>query len=402
MLLSDDATNGQQLIALLCLPIVPLGVVHDPETTPHPNSKCTRASSLTTSTMSVEVHPYNPSWPLQFLEIKQRLESLLVGVPYLSIEHVGSTSVPGLAAKPIIDVDILVTRDNVRPALDALISNGHFVDLGELGIVDRWCVKDPIQQPRRNVYMCVDGAFQTRNHLAVRDTLRQNAALRDEYAAVKLDLAAKQTNIVDYVEAKSPVVEKILKAAGVLTDDELAAIGKANQKNERHGAVKTDRLVLREFVWADDEPFFQLESQEQVVRYQTWAPRTRDQARDGVAKTIRNAQAVPRTHVELAVEYGGKFVGRVGANVRREGKPHADLWFSFLPAVQGMGLATEAMEAFIPLLGRPLELEIECDPRNTGSWKLAERLGFEKFELTERAFECKGEWVDSLVYRKHV
>lgn len=352
--------------------------------------------------MCVEVHPYDSSWPAQFLEIRQRLEFLLSGVSYKSIEHVGSTSVPGLAAKPIIDVDIIVTRENVHPAITALVSKGHFIDMGELGIIDRWCLKDPLQDPRRNVYVCVDGAFQTRNHLGLRDTLRQDAALREEYASVKMDLAAKGTNIVDYIEAKSAIVEKILKKAGLLNDEELAAIGKANKKDERFGAIKTPRLVLREFTWDDDEAFFQLESQEAVARYQTWPARTKDQAREEVAKTVRNSSTVPRTHVELAVEYEGRFVGRVGANVRRDGEPHADLWFSFLPTVQGKGFATEAMRAFVPLLGSPLELEIECDPRNLGSWRLAERLGFERFGLTERAFECKGEWVDSLVYRKHV
>jgi RimJ/RimL family protein N-acetyltransferase len=52
--------------------------------------------------------------------------------------------------------------------------------------------------------------------------------------------------------------------------------------------------------------------------------------------------------------------------------------------------------------GGPMELEIECDPRNTGSWKLAERLGFEEHSLTKNVQEIKGEWVDSLVYRKTV
>lgn len=352
--------------------------------------------------MSVQVHPYNSSWPLQFEAIKVRLASLLAGVTYKSIEHVGSTAVPGLAAKPVIDVDIIVTRENVRLVIDALVSKGDFIDMGELGMVDRWCLKDPEQEPKRNVYVCVDGAFQTRNHLGLRDTLRENTALRDEYAAVKLDLAAKDTNIVDYIEAKSAIVEKILRTAGLLSDDELAAVAKANRKNERFGAIKTERLVLREFVLADDEPFFELERQDEVARYQTWPPRTRAQAGEEVAKTVRNAAAVPRTHVELAVEYEGKFIGRVGANVKRGANAHADLWFSFLPNYQGQGFAKEAMGAFIPLLGAPLELEIECDPRNTGSWKLAERLEFDRFELTEKAFECKGEWVDSLVYRKNV
>jgi GrpB-like predicted nucleotidyltransferase (UPF0157 family)/RimJ/RimL family protein N-acetyltransferase len=351
--------------------------------------------------MSVEVHPYNPAWPSQFLAIKSRLENLLKDVPYNRIEHVGSTAVPALSAKPIIDIDIIVARPQVRPVIAALVSAG-FIDMGELGIVDRWCMKDSDQEPRRNVYVCVEDAFQTRNHLGLRDTLRQNEALREEYAAVKMELAAKGVDIVQYGEAKSVVVGKILEVAGVLSGEELEEIARANKKGERFGAVRTDRLVLREFVWADEEAYFGLESREEVVRYQMWGPRTRGQASEEVAKIVRGSSAVPRTHVELAVEYEGMFIGRVGANVKREGNAHADLWFSFLPEYHGKGLATEAMGAFIPLLGCPLELEIECDPRNTGSWKLAERLVFERFELTKRAFECKGEWVDSLVYRKQV
>jgi len=101
-------------------------------------------------------------------------------------------------------------------------------------------------------------------------------------------------------------------------------------------------------------------------------------------------------------------MGRVGAALsHHEGSVHFNMWFSFLPSVQGKGYATEAMEAFIEELirsrdGGDVEFEIECDPRNVGSWKLAERLGFEKHGLVERAYESKGEWVDSLVYRKIV
>ncbi|KAF2439430.1 hypothetical protein P171DRAFT_316959, partial [Karstenula rhodostoma CBS 690.94] len=126
------------------------------------------------------------------------------------------------------------------------------------------------------------------------------------------------------------------------------------------------RLVLREFGPGDAEAYFTLESQDSVVRYQTWGPRTRTQAGSEVARIIEASEAVPRTHVELAVECGGAFIGRVGANVQRA-RPRADLWFSFLPGWQGKGFATEAMEAFVALLGGPLELEIECDPRNAGS-----------------------------------
>lgn len=354
--------------------------------------------------MTVVVEQYNEKWPLEFKIIKKELEAHLQGVDILSIEHVGSTSIPGLAAKPIIDIDIIVSRSNVQAASDALVSNS-FTYLGELGIEDRHAVKDPNQSPPRNIYICVEGAFQTRNHLAVRDTLRENAQLREEYGKVKLELAAKGTNIIDYVEAKGPFLQKVLAASGLLTKEELASIHTTNLKGQLFGATKTERLVLREFAWTDVEPFHTLESNPEVVRYQTWPPRTMQQANEEVVKIMQNAIAPTRTHVELAVtlQATSEFIGRVGANVNRSSSPpHADLWFSFMPASQGKGFATEAMKTFIPLLGPGLELEIECDPRNEGSVKMAERLGFKRTGLVDKAFECKGEWVGSAVYQKTV
>jgi len=359
--------------------------------------------------MAVTVEPYNPAWPSQFESIKADLQPHLASVNIISIEHVGSTSVPNLAAKPIIDIDIIVTRENAQPAINALVANANFVHLGDLGIADRHALKDPNQSPKRNIYVCVEGALHTRNHIGVRDTLRVNSALRDEYGAFKSQIATQGTNIVDYVEAKSGILQKILKAAGLLNEEELLEIEAVNKKGERVGAVKTERLLLREFVLADEKGCFELESKEEVVRYQMYGPLSEKEARERVVIIIRSSCAVPRTHIELAVELDGNFIGRVGAQLKQGAGDskgvahcHADLWFSFLPEHQGKGFATEALQTFIPLLGGPLELEIECDPRNEGSWKLAERLGFSKISLTEKVYECKGEWVDSLVYRKSV
>jgi RimJ/RimL family protein N-acetyltransferase/GrpB-like predicted nucleotidyltransferase (UPF0157 family) len=349
--------------------------------------------------MSLEAHPYNPTYPSQYLALKSKLEDILKHVAYTRIAHIAG---PSLSAKPSEHIQVIVARPHVRPAIAALVSAG-FVDMGELGSVDRWCVEDPEQEPGRDVYICVEDGVSTRNHLVLRGTLQQDEAVQAESAEVKREVAAEGMDSMEYGEAKSVVVGKALVMAGMLSrDEEMDVIAKADEKAKRFRAVRTGRLMLREFEWADEEAYFRLESREEVVRYQTWGPRTREQASEEVAKIVRGSCAVPRTHVELAVEYEGVFIGRVGANVKREGTPHADLWFSFLPEWQGKGLAAEAMRAFIPLLGRPLELEIECDPRNTGSWKLAERLAFERLELTERAFECKGEWVGSLVYRKQI
>ncbi|KAF2848382.1 acyl-CoA N-acyltransferase [Plenodomus tracheiphilus IPT5] len=368
--------------------------------------------------MSVVVEQYDPKWPVEFESIKSDLVKYLQGVDYLSIEHVGSTSVPGLAAKPVIDVDIIVTREHVQSAIGALIEHGNYDYLGELGITDRHSFKDPKQSTRYNIYVCVDNVVQTRNHLVLRDTLRSNTELRDEYARVKLELAARSTNIIDYMVGKGTVIQKILKTSGLLTDDELLSIRKANVKGERYGAINTPRLLLREFVMKDIAGYYELESSEENAKYQDWPPRTQEQARQLVLDNIRNHNDVPRTIYELAVEHEGRFIGRVGAKTSQANSDslpgektikhvtHANLWFSFLPSVQGKSFATEAMAAFIDALKDRLqgegkvELEIECDPRNEGSWKLAERLGFERYSLTKEAYESKGVWVDSLVLRK--
>ncbi len=144
------------------------------------------------------------------------------GVPVVAIEHVGSTSVPGLAAKPIIDCDIVVAQIHVAAASMALVSLG-FAPLGELGIPERWAFKEPASLSGTNTYVIVDGCLSLRNHLGLRDVLRADATLRDEYAAVKRAAGARAATIDEYGQAKSGNIQKILAAAG-LTDAERASI----------------------------------------------------------------------------------------------------------------------------------------------------------------------------------
>ncbi len=157
--------------------------------------------------------------------------------------------------------------------------------------------------------------------------------------------------------------------------------------------LETERLFLREFTMDDVPSLHALESIPEVVRYQTYEPRTFEQAREVVEEIVRGQDRLPRRHVELAVFHEDAFLGRVGAWIE-DGK--AALWYAFLPGAQGRGYATEAVRALIATLDAD-RLTIECDPRNEPSWRLAERLGFVRESLAERAYECKGEWVDSLV-----
>jgi GrpB-like predicted nucleotidyltransferase (UPF0157 family) len=177
--------------------------------------------------MAIEVLPYSEDWPAQFERVAAILRAALAGVPGASVEHVGSTSVPGLAAKPIIDIDVLVEPPEVPAAVTALESVGY-THRGDLGVTGREAFQAPDQDPRRNVYVCQNGTLNVRNHLAVRDVLRRRDDLRDEYAAVKLSLAADPNMDIDtYIARKSQVLQKIL-AESELTDEERLLIWKLN------------------------------------------------------------------------------------------------------------------------------------------------------------------------------
>jgi GrpB-like predicted nucleotidyltransferase (UPF0157 family) len=136
--------------------------------------------------------------------------------------HVGSTSVPGLAAKPVIDCDIVVARPDVA-ATSAVLAGLGFRPLGELGIPLRWAFKEPERLAGTNTYVVVAGSLVLRNHLAVRDILRADPALRERYAAVKRRVGAVAADIDEYGRGKNDTVQQILAAAG-LTDAERASI----------------------------------------------------------------------------------------------------------------------------------------------------------------------------------
>ena len=169
--------------------------------------------------MSIEVVAYDPSWQDRFEKVAAALSGALADGPAASVEHVGSTSVPGLAAKPILDIDVIVAPEDVPSAVAALVRIGY-VHRGDLGVAGREAFFAQDEDPRRHVYVCAAGTLNVRNHLAVRDVLRRRDDLRDEYAAVKLALAAEPDMDIDtYIARKSDVLQKVLAVAD-LTDAE--------------------------------------------------------------------------------------------------------------------------------------------------------------------------------------
>lgn len=166
--------------------------------------------------MKVVVEEYNPKWAIQFQTLKEELEDVLRGVKYLSIEHIGSTSVPRLAAKPVIDLSVISEPTDVGPAIEASTSRGGYTYLGEMGIPDRHAFRKRGVLPARHLYVSVAGCQSIRNHLGVRDICRKKPEVRDAYGQVKLELSQRDWKDVDeYCEAKNDILGWVLEQAGI-------------------------------------------------------------------------------------------------------------------------------------------------------------------------------------------
>lgn len=165
----------------------------------------------------VVVQPYSVDWPRQFDAVRDALRGAFASVEDVAIEHIGSTSVPALAAKPVIDV--LVGAPSL-PYIEERITL-----LGALGFeyvakyeaelpMRRYFVKSAIRSHRIHVHAVVQGSTIWREHLAFRDTLRANTALRSEYQALKLQLAARfADDKAAYTEGKDRFIKAVLRTA---------------------------------------------------------------------------------------------------------------------------------------------------------------------------------------------
>ena len=166
---------------------------------------------------TIVVEPYDPAWQRAFEEIRKEIDAAL-GTLAIGIEHVGSTSVQGLSAKPIIDIDVVI-RD--RAELDDVVSalgGIGYRHKGDMGISGREAFdydgKEHLMP--HHLYVCTRDLPELKRHIAFRDYLRKHPDAVKEYSRIKAEGAELYPHDIDrYIEHKSPFIQGIYERLGV-------------------------------------------------------------------------------------------------------------------------------------------------------------------------------------------
>lgn len=161
----------------------------------------------------VEIVAYDDAWPRAFVEMSKHLATLL-GSAVIAIDHIGSTAVPGLFAKPIIDIDVTVRGPEAIAVGSAVLVADGFASRGNRYDDGVWAF---IRQgsPGQRVYLCPPDNDTHRRRLTFRDQLRQSRETADAYAALKRSLAATFAFDGDsYTAAKRQFIDDVVNRAG--------------------------------------------------------------------------------------------------------------------------------------------------------------------------------------------
>ena len=174
------------------------------------------------------IEKYSPDWPRFFKDIKREIENALYGIEY-NIEHIGSTSVPYLDAKPIIDIDIIYSTQADFLRIKAGLEKAGYYHNGDQGIKDRevfkrdgQSVNEILDSVKHHLYVCPVNSQALERHLLSRDYLKKNNWARLEYQQMKYELAEKANqNRKRYAELKELKINSFI--------DRIIALEKANR-----------------------------------------------------------------------------------------------------------------------------------------------------------------------------
>ena len=168
-------------------------------------------------TKRVVVVSYDEAWKNAFEKIKTEIEAE-IGDLIIGIEHVGSTSVEGMSAKPCIDIDVIIKDYSVFGEIVRKLGAIGYIHEGDLGIKDREAFKyaDKPHLMTHHLYVCPRDSEELHRHIVFRDFLRKNSEAVKEYSMVKEKAAALfPDEIEQYFAFKAPCIEELYKECGL-------------------------------------------------------------------------------------------------------------------------------------------------------------------------------------------
>jgi GrpB-like predicted nucleotidyltransferase (UPF0157 family) len=168
-------------------------------------------AATSTTPEPIVISEYDAAWPRRFHQLAAPLRAAVVDIGG-QVEHVGSTSVPGLAAKPIIDIDVIVPTPQHVPAVIERLRGLGFTYQGDKGIAGREAFLWPAGAEPHHVYVVVAGSDPHVAHIRFRDLLRHDPDAVAEYVALKRELAVRyQQDRLGYTDAKTDFIVSLLK-----------------------------------------------------------------------------------------------------------------------------------------------------------------------------------------------
>ncbi len=177
--------------------------------------------------MTKFIEPYNPNWKTEFENIKQVIATELSDIiPQVDIQHVGSTSIQGLFAKPILDIDIIISDKALLDDITKRLQKIGYNAKGEQGIPGRFAFRQkseltPITTNKRkwqlhHLYVCYSDSLALKNHLLFRDILNSNEELKEKYSEFKKSLTDNfAVTREEYTSKKTEFIISVLETAGL-------------------------------------------------------------------------------------------------------------------------------------------------------------------------------------------
>lgn len=168
-------------------------------------------------TKQVLVVPYDPNWNRNFEAIRSEIETAL-GHLVVAVHHVGSTSVSGMSAKPVIDLDVEIRSMRDFCAVRDRLQSAGYRHEGDLGIRDReaFCYEGKDHLQRHNLYVCPSDSRELHRHLKFRDYLRSHPEAVRRYSRVKEEAAGQNPDsIAGYMEYKNDCIVQLYAKCGL-------------------------------------------------------------------------------------------------------------------------------------------------------------------------------------------